>query len=212
MGDINQFAWIKKHKNLIKGPVLEIGSKHYSKDVSINYRSLCEGLQYIGTDMQAGNNVDVVIDFTDDLDKIRKQLNVPTIGTVICCSVLEHVNDVFKMSQNISKLMEKGSILFVSVPFSWKFHGYPSDYWRFTPEGLKYLFREFEFDHGMTSSNVNNDLQDSIADPNSFMVKGIRKDSFLEKLFLKLGLIRNDFRRYHYVLVPTMISMIGIKK
>ena len=36
--------------------------------------------------------------------------------------------------------------MFLSVPWVWRFHGYPSDYWRFSPEALKFLFPGFKID------------------------------------------------------------------
>lgn len=41
--------------------------------------------------------------------------------------------------------MAQDGVVFISVPFCWKIHGYPSDYWRFTPEAIKVLFPEIKF-------------------------------------------------------------------
>jgi len=215
MGDINQYIWMEKYKDLVKGPVLEIGSKHYADDVSINYRQIFDSLEYIGTDMQAGPNVDKVIDFTQDIDVIRKQLDGKKINTIICCSVLEHVDNVFKMAENISSILEPGGVLFISVPFHWRFHGYPSDYWRFTPEGVKYMFKNFAFDgdKGMTSSNLKGDIAQGTDKPNDFLLRNVKKAFPLPvRILKKLGLFKNQFEDYAYVLLPGMISMVGVKK
>jgi len=37
------------------------------------------------------------------------------------------------MGESITALLEEAGTLFVSVPFAWHIHAYPSDYWRFTP-------------------------------------------------------------------------------
>ena len=39
------------------------------------------------------------------------------------------------------QLMPPGGTVVVSDPFAWRRHAYPSDYFRFTVEGLKELFR-----------------------------------------------------------------------
>jgi len=47
-------------------------------------------------------------------------------------------------------------IIFISALFSWRIHGYPNDFWRFTPEGIKELFPNLKFDMknaSITSSN-----------------------------------------------------------
>jgi hypothetical protein len=215
MGDYNQYMWIKTYRAMAKAPVLEIGSKHYSKDVSINYRELFPSIEYIGTDMSEGPNVDIVIDFTTDIETIRQRLGNRKINTVVCCSVLEHVNHVFKMAENISAILEPGGVLFISVPFTWRFHGYPNDYWRFTPEGIKYLFKDFTFepDKGMTSSNVLNDTVAGTDAPNDFVQRIVPKAfRFPVRILKKLGLFKNAFENYSYVLLPSMINMVGIRK
>jgi hypothetical protein len=34
----------------------------------------------------------------------------------------------------------------ICVAFAWQIHGYPNDYWRFIPEGMKKLFSRIQFD------------------------------------------------------------------
>jgi hypothetical protein len=49
------------------------------------------------------------------------------------------------MAENIQRLLEPGGVLYVSVPFAWEIHSYPSDYWRFTPEAVRLLFPGIDF-------------------------------------------------------------------
>ena len=44
---------------------------------------------------------------------------------------------------NLTRLLRPDGQLCISVPFSWKFHGYPSDYWRFTPDAFRSLLKPF---------------------------------------------------------------------
>lgn len=204
MGDVNQFAWVSRNRSLLSGPVLEIGSRHYSPDSSEDYRSLCDGLGYLGVDLSAGDNVDVVLDLTRDFADVDEALGHRTFGTVVCASVLEHVENVWAMASNITRLVEPGGRLFLSVPMSWRFHGYPSDYWRFTPNAVRVLFPAFDFDDAAStiSSNLPGEER-PLGDPNDFMVRS--PASLVRGL---LGRLRSDYR---YVLVPTMINMIGTK-
>jgi SAM-dependent methyltransferase len=202
VGDINQFAWVSRNKQLLSGPVLEIGSRHYTPAVSQDYRSLCDGMGYLGVDLSAGDNVDLVLDLTRDFEEVDAALGHRTFGTVICASVLEHVDNVWAMASNIARLVEPGGRLFLSVPMSWRLHGYPSDYWRFTPNGVHVLFPSFEFDPDLAtiSSNLPGEEQ-RLEDPNDFMVRAA-------SLFRNLLGKRSD---YKYVLVPTMLNMVGTK-
>ena len=43
---------------------------------------------------------------------------------------------------------------YLSVPFAWKFHGYPSDYWRFTREGVLKLFPGIVFEDTRCSATT----------------------------------------------------------
>lgn len=58
----------------------------------------------------------------------------------ICMDLLEHVENPFIVAKNIADSLNKGAMLFVTVPWVWEIHDYPGDYWRFTPQGLETLF------------------------------------------------------------------------
>jgi SAM-dependent methyltransferase len=62
----------------------------------------------------------------------------------ICMDLLEHTSDPFLVAKNIIDSLNPGAFLFVTVPFVWELHGYPNDYWRFTPQGLGELFKDME--------------------------------------------------------------------
>src|SRR5882672_7350992 len=158
MGDSNQVEWVRNLRATIRGPVIEIGSRHYAPESSMDYRSICKGLEFVGVDMSADANVDIVTDLTQDFDLVDRTLGERQFRTVICCSVLEHVPNVFVMAANMTKLTAPGGVLFLSVPFSWRYHGYPKDYWRFTPDAVEFLFPEFAFDpeRSSLSSNIAN--------------------------------------------------------
>ena len=37
-------------------------------------------------------------------------------------------------------IKNKECLMFIVAPFSWRYHEHPIDYWRFSPNGLEYLF------------------------------------------------------------------------
>jgi len=143
MGDINQLLFIKKNINLIRGSVLEVGSKDYGNTQKL--RPLFDDIEFLGIDMEDGKGVDLVLDLTEDFESIDKKLESRRFKTIICFSVLEHCSNPFKMCKNIEDLLEEDGLVFISAPFSWRIHGYPNDYWRFTPEGIKKLFPGLKF-------------------------------------------------------------------
>lgn len=209
----------QEQSRLVKGPVLEIGSRHYAADTSVDYRGLHPNLDYVGVDMSEGANVDIVLDFTIDGEIIREKLGGRAFKTVICCSVLEHVDDVFTMARNISSLTEPDGTLFVSVPFTWRVHGYPNDYWRFTPAGLRRLFPEFRFldDLATISSNAPGDMDALTEDPNPFVVRPSQALAPRYRLLSRVKFLERRLRaasaldRDSYVLLPSNINMVAVK-
>jgi SAM-dependent methyltransferase len=146
MGDVNQLDWVRRHAANLRPPFLEIGSKHYGP-VSQDYRTLLAGRgPYLGTDLAPGDGVDVVADLTADFEALPEPLRLVKFRTIICLSVMEHVRDVYKFAANLRRLLADDGVALVSVPWVWRFHGYPSDYWRFSPEALKFLFEPLALD------------------------------------------------------------------
>lgn len=148
MGDYQQIELIRELAPRIRGPILEIGSKRYAEPpISFDYRTLFSSeMEYVGVDAEPGSGVDKVVDMTAQVTTIRDQLGAKPFDTIICLSVLEHVKDIFGFARNVESLLHEGGMLILSVPFSWEIHAYPGDYWRFTPEAVRYLFGNIDFD------------------------------------------------------------------
>lgn len=58
---------------------------------------------------------------------------------VICEQVLEHVADPDEAVRTLYSLTAPGGVVLVSTPFLLRVHRNPSDYWRFTVDGLRLL-------------------------------------------------------------------------
>jgi len=189
MGDLNQLIWVKENKDRIKGPILEIGSRFYKEETSINYRELFPGVDYASIDFTGGNNVDIVIDITAEIDEVKNKLGNKSFQCIICNSVLEHVDNIFRAAGNIQELLSKDGILFLSVPFIWEEHGYPNDFWRFTPNGIKFLFQGIKFIDEIStySSETDHDIKPFSLGTNGFI--------YNEEIFYSDSSIRNMFIR-----------------
>ena len=177
---------------------------------------------YVGVDMSPGKGVDLVVDFTSPFDQIDATLGGKRFNTIFCLSVLEHCDQPFLMAENITRLLEPNGCLYVSVPHAWKFHGYPSDYWRFTPEGVKKLFPDLLFDESAArlTTDVVDDFRMIDEDLSRIRLKGswFRKRgqvlrSFSADLLTLLGYV-GLFRwltQHRYLIPPTTIEMIGYR-
>ena len=67
-----------------------------------------------------------------------------TFDYVWSSAVLEHVRDPFRVAAEIVRVLKPGGVAIVQVPFLENVHNWPDDYYRYTPNGLRVLFRELE--------------------------------------------------------------------
>jgi SAM-dependent methyltransferase len=67
-----------------------------------------------------------------------------SVAAIECDAVLEHVQDPSKAVTEMARVLRPGGFLHVVVPFCQPFHGYPSDYHRWTTEGLAGLLETAE--------------------------------------------------------------------
>ncbi len=220
MGDENQLLYIKRYEKEFVGPYLEVGSKDYGATQAL--RSIFSDRDtYIGVDMQDGSGVDVVLNFTQKIEEIDVKLKGIRFGTIFCMSVLEHCEQPFEMAENLTALLKPEGKICLSVPFSWKFHGFPSDYWRFTPDGVEKLFTKLEFNRANCLASTSRKLEFYRPDAEVGKIKfsfktQIKNGHFIRAISVKIlrGLSKVGILRwlagYRYVLAPTMINMIGV--
>jgi hypothetical protein len=133
-----------KHVRPREGSTLIVGSQVYSGKTDRRLRFS----DVVGVDMLDGPGVDRVLDLEEDLPD-----DIGTFAHVECMSVLEHSRRPWLMAANLERLMEPGATIFLSVPFCWRLHAYPNDYWRISPEGVRSLFPGIEWSALMLASN-----------------------------------------------------------
>jgi SAM-dependent methyltransferase len=152
MGDRNQLLYLQRFAPEDNGTILEIGSKDYGSTVP--FRKHMKHREYIGLDMAPGAGVDRVGDLSKDLCGLPEGY----FSLIICCSVLEHVEQPWRMAQNIVRLVRPGGRVYMSVPWVWRYHPYPDDYFRFSWRGIETLFHELTWEHRYYSTNVIGEL------------------------------------------------------
>jgi len=192
MGDINQILYLKKFIPMVSGPILEIGSKDYGNTSS--FRDWFQKNEYIGIDMEAGKNVDFVMDLTQNTGNLKGDY----FSLCICCSVLEHVRKPWVMAENLTKLVRERGYLFMSVPWIWGYHPYPDDYYRFSWRGIIQLFPDFEWTNIYYSSKIQNEF---------FEITKSEVD-----IDNKLSIKKRTFKGKRRYLPCLMVNMMGTKK
>src|SRR4051812_6272574 len=63
---------------------------------------------------------------------------------VFCTGTLEHVRDPAQAVRELHRILRPGGIVHIDVPFIQGYHPDPTDYWRFTLDGLRLLCSAFE--------------------------------------------------------------------
>lgn len=62
---------------------------------------------------------------------------------VICTEVMEHVEKYQKLTDELYRVMKKGAVGVITIPWSARYHYIPWDYFRYTPSSLKIIFKQF---------------------------------------------------------------------
>ncbi len=118
-------------KRLNPGVILDVGSKHSPYKKYIPYS------KYLRLDVDEKSGPDICC----DLHKIEWQPEY--FDTVIATEVLEHLYDPQKAVSEIHRILKKGGVVILSTRFIYHYHPDPKDYYRFTPDSLRYLLRDF---------------------------------------------------------------------
>ena len=120
--------------------VLDIGGGSGFQKQLAPYREYFSG-EYKTVDINGETSPDIVAD--------AHNLPIPdnSADGVISNSVLEHMYNPFQAVSEIHRILKPGGKAFIYVPFIHAYHGGEKkggpDYWRFSKDGLRYLFREF---------------------------------------------------------------------
>lgn len=121
-------------------PIVEIGSFQVAGQEAIaELRPLFLGKRYIGCDMQMGTGVDRI----EDIHNLSFESG--EVGTFILADTLEHVADPIRAIEEIRRCLAVDGVAIFSSTMHFPIHGYPNDYWRFTPECFRSLAADFRF-------------------------------------------------------------------
>lgn len=119
----------------ISGKTLDLGAG------SAKYRDIIrpKTSEYITFDMVPGKNIDVVGNVLD------LPFSDKSFDTVISTQVLEHVEKPWMMVKEIYRILKTGGICILTAPFLTPYHPDPKDFFRYTTEGVKSLFKNEGF-------------------------------------------------------------------
>lgn len=115
----------------IRGKVLDAGSGSGKYGEIIKK----EAKEYISFDALPGENVDVVGNV------MAMPFKNESFDIVVSTQVLEHIEKPWLAIGEMTRILKKNGICFLTAPFMVPFHPDPSDYFRFSKEGLEMLVK-----------------------------------------------------------------------
>jgi SAM-dependent methyltransferase len=119
-------------------PIYEFGSLQVVAEQDNDLRPLFPGRTFVGTDFREGPGVDRVEDLR------RLTLADGEVGTALCLDTLEHCDDPPQACRELTRVTADGGVCVLSSVMLFGIHAFPSDYFRFTPEGMRSLLSGFD--------------------------------------------------------------------
>ncbi len=120
----------------IRDKVVDIGAG------TAKYKSmiLSKASSYTSFDVVPGKNIDVVGDV------LAMPFENESFDTVISTQVLEHVEKPWVMIKEIKRILKLQGICILTAPFLVSYHPDPTDFFRYTKEGITSLFKNEGFE------------------------------------------------------------------
>ncbi len=146
-------AFVKKHPSLyifilnFLSPVLATGKSYKAildrvptEEMVLNLGSGPTRLsgRILNVDFYLYKNVDIIA----DVHYLPFKSN--SVGGVISVAMLEHVENPKSVVDEMHRILKPGGHIYSIVPFIFGYHSAPSDYYRWTKEGIRNLFCSFD--------------------------------------------------------------------
>lgn len=113
--------------------VLELGTLRWG-DEATHHAHWHDNAEWILSDCEAGTDVQIVAD-AHDLSPFSDN----EFDAVLAVSVWEHLARPWEAFCAVARVLKPGGYALIVTHHTFPVHGYPSDYFRFTDEGLKSL-------------------------------------------------------------------------
>jgi hypothetical protein len=124
-------------RELPEPSVLELGTLQAVPGVSTLHRDwVPHAAEYLGTDIQAGPDVDVVA----DAHRLSQVTGTERFDVILSASTFEHFKYPWLAAHEVLRTLRVGGLLFVQTHQTFPLHGYPADFFRFSREALAALF------------------------------------------------------------------------
>lgn len=118
------------------GPALEVGAR--ARSGTVRRQLFPPGTGYIGMDILAGENVDVV----GDAHALGDLFGPETFAAVLSISVFEHLLMPWKVVLEMNKVMRTGGLALIATHHTFPLHETPWDFFRFSDQAWHGLLNQ----------------------------------------------------------------------
>ena len=134
--EMEQLARREAFKVSCNPAVLHLGSRIVAGQPDAVRKFFPASMRFVGLDFIAGPGVDVVA----DIHKLGEDPLLMDFDVVWSDAVLEHLERPWVAAAAMAKVTRVGGVCFHVTHQTFPLHAVPSDYWRFSTEGLRVLF------------------------------------------------------------------------
>ena len=111
-----------------------------SKNINGSYKTIFVGsnIEYLGADIEDGNNVDIVLSDKYEWVEIESE----SFDVVISGQAIEHMEYPWLVFKTVYRILKTGGMVCIVAPSSGPEHKYPIDCYRFYPDGMRALCKQ----------------------------------------------------------------------
>jgi len=132
--------FLQKYSKFYKGVLVDLGCGDAPyKEYFLQFVD-----KYIGVDWTNSlHNIKV-----DVISNLNEKIDLPNeiADIVISLSVMEHLYNPQQFLNESYRILKRGGVMILQVPWQWWVHEAPYDYFRYTPYALKYMFEKAGFE------------------------------------------------------------------
>jgi hypothetical protein len=131
---LNLYRYLSSIANSSRYTILEIGSREVIS--ASPWKQWVPKSHYVGFDVLAGKNVDVV----GDAHHLSEYFDPESFDIVIAIAVFEHLAMPWVVAEEVTKVLKPGGLVMVETHFSFSEHELPWHFFQFNKNGLECLF------------------------------------------------------------------------
>ncbi len=132
--------FLEKYSKYLKGHLVDLGCGMAPyKEYFLQFADTYTGVDWTKT--IHNSKVDVVSDLNVEI-----KLDDEIADSIISIAVMEHLYEPQIFLNESYRILKKGGYMVLQVPWQWRIHEAPHDYFRYTPYGLKYMFEKARYE------------------------------------------------------------------